>query len=53
MYVMSLVGIGTTIGLVINVLILLQSLADINVAHLPLGFHFSLLATLDDGVANK
>jgi len=57
MYVMSWVGIGTVISLVINVPILLQSLAnslaDINVAHLPLGFHFSLLAALDDGVATS
>ena len=39
----------------IDVLILLwslaNSLADINLDHLPLGFHTSLLAMLDDGVA--
>jgi len=50
---MSWVSIGTTTGLVTNMLILLQSLADVNVDHLPLGFHFSLLATLDDGVATN
>jgi len=53
MYVMSWVGISTTIGLVIDMPILLWSLANINVAHLPLGFHFSLLAALDDGVATS
>jgi len=53
MYVMSWVGIGTAISLVIDMLILLWSLANINVAHLPLGFHFSLLAALDDGVATS
>lgn len=54
MYIMSWVGIAATISLVIDVLILLQSLADslasVNLDHLPLGFHTSLLATLDDGV---
>jgi len=54
---MSQVGISTAISLVINVPILLwslaDSLADINVAHLPLRFHFSLLAVLDDGVATN
>jgi hypothetical protein len=38
----------TAIGLVIDVLVLLQSLANINLNYLPLGFHTSLLATLDD-----
>jgi hypothetical protein len=57
MYVMSWVGIATMIGLVIEVLILVwslaNSLADINLNHLPLGFHPSLLAALDDGVATE
>jgi len=53
MYVMSWVSISTAIGLVIDVPILLWSLANINVDHLPLGFHFSLLATLDDGIATN
>ena len=57
MYVMSWVGIGTTIGLVMDVPILLRSLADslaeVNVNHLPLGFHPSLVAALDDGVATE
>ena len=54
MYVMSWISTTASIGLVINVLILLQSLAnslaDVNLDHLPLGFHSSLLAVLDDGV---
>jgi hypothetical protein len=57
MYVMSWVGIATTIGLVIKVPILVRSLADsladVNLNHLPLGFHPSLLAALDDGVATE
>src|SRR3981189_851934 len=57
MYIMSWVGIATTIGLVIEVLILLRSLADslddVNFDHLPLRFHPSLLAALDDGVATE
>src|SRR3981189_1272039 len=57
MYIMSWVGIATTIGLVIDVPILLRSLADrladVNLDHLPLGFHPSLLAALDDGVATE
>jgi hypothetical protein len=57
MYVMSWVSIATTIGLVIEVPILVwslaDSLADVNLNHLPLGFHPSLLATLDDGVATE
>ena len=55
MYVMYRVGIATAIGLVIEVPILLRSLADslaeVDIRHLPLGFHPSLLAALDDGVA--
>ncbi|KAF8226944.1 hypothetical protein L208DRAFT_1299313, partial [Tricholoma matsutake] len=57
MYVMSWIGISNTIGLIIEVLILpwslADSLADINIEHLPLGFHLSLLAALDDGVATE
>jgi hypothetical protein len=57
MYVMSWVGIATTIGLVIEVPILVRSLADsladVNLDHLPLGFHPSLLAALDDGVGTE
>ena len=57
MYIMSWVGIATTISLVIDVPILLwslaDSLADVNLDHLPLGFHPSLLAALDDGVATE
>ena len=57
MYVMSWIGIGNTIGLMIEVPILLRSLADslanIKIEHLPLGFHPSLLAALDDGVATE
>jgi hypothetical protein len=53
---MSWIGIGTSIGLMIDVLILLwslaDSLADVNLDHLPLGFHPSLLALLDDSVAS-
>jgi hypothetical protein len=53
MYVMSWVSTTATIGLVIDVLILLWSLADslanINLDHLLLGFHTSLLAVLHDG----
>ena len=52
MYVMSWIGIGTSISLMIDVLILLRSLADslanVKLDHLPLGFHPSLLALLDD-----
>jgi hypothetical protein len=55
MYVMSWVSIATMIGLVIEVPILVwslaDSLADVNLNHLPLGFRPSLLAALDDGVA--
>jgi hypothetical protein len=55
MYVMSWISISTSLSLVIDVLILLWSLADslanINIDHLPLRFHPSLLAMLDDGVA--
>ena len=55
MYVMYRVGIATAIGLVIEVPILLRSLADslaeVDIRHLPLRFHPSLLAALDDGVA--
>ena len=54
MYVMYQVGIATAIGLVIEVPILLQSLAnslaEVDIRHLPLGFHPSLSAALDDGV---
>jgi hypothetical protein len=54
---MSWVSIATMIGLVIEVLILVRSLADsladVNLNHLPLGFHPSLLAALDDGVATE
>jgi hypothetical protein len=57
MYVMSWIGIATTISLVIEVPILVWSLADslanVNLNHLPLGFHPSLLAALDDGVATE
>ncbi|KAF8224315.1 hypothetical protein L208DRAFT_1312106 [Tricholoma matsutake] len=57
MYVMSWIGISNTIGLMIAVPILLQSLADspanINIEHLLLRFHPSLLAALDDGVATE
>ncbi|KAF8225766.1 hypothetical protein L208DRAFT_1305072 [Tricholoma matsutake] len=57
MYVMSWISISNTISLMIEVPILLQSLADsladINIEHLPLGFHPSLLAALDDGVATE
>ncbi|KAF8225479.1 hypothetical protein L208DRAFT_1306227, partial [Tricholoma matsutake] len=57
MYVMSWISISNTISLMIEVPILLwslaDSLADINIEHLPLGFHLSLLAALDDGVATK
>ena len=57
MYVMSWISIATAIGLVIEVPILLRSLADsladVNLDHLPLGFHPSLLAALDDGVATE
>jgi hypothetical protein len=56
MYVISWIGIGNSIGLMIDVLILLRSLADsladVNLDHLPLGFHPSLLAFLDDSVAS-
>jgi hypothetical protein len=56
MYVMSWISIGNSIGLMIDVLILLwslaDSLADVNLDHLPLGFHPSLLALLDDSVAS-
>ncbi|KAF8238553.1 hypothetical protein L208DRAFT_1241730 [Tricholoma matsutake] len=56
MYVMFWIGIGTSIGLMIDVPILLwslaDSLADVNYDHLPLGFHPSLSALLDDGVAS-
>src|ERR1700690_1457868 len=55
MYVMYQVGIATAIGLVLEVPILLRSLAysfgQVDIRHLPLGFHPSLLAALDDGVA--
>jgi hypothetical protein len=55
MYVMSWIGISTSLSLVSDMLILLQSLADsladININHLPFGVHPSLLAMLDDGVA--
>ena len=57
MYVMSWVGVANAIGLVIEVPILLRSLADsladINFQDFPLRFHPSLLAALDDGVANE
>jgi hypothetical protein len=53
MYVMSWVGIATTISLVIEVPILVRSLADINLNHLPLGFHPSLLAALNNGVTTE
>ena len=57
MYVMSWFGIGTAIGFVIDVPILLRSLADsladLNLDHLPLGFNSSMLAALDDGVATE
>jgi len=52
---MSQIGFATSIGLVFEVPILLrslaESLAEVNFDHLPLGFHPSLLAVLDDGVA--
>src|ERR1700676_4200795 len=52
---MSQIGFATSIGLVVEVPILLRSLADslaeVDLDHLPLGFHPSLLAVLDDGVA--
>ena len=54
---MSWFGISTVIGFVIDVLILLRSLADsladLNLDHLPLGFNSSMLAALDDGVATE
>src|SRR3981189_599237 len=57
MYIMSWVGMAPTIGFVIEGPILLRSLADsladVNLDHLPLGFHPSLLAALDDGVATE
>jgi hypothetical protein len=57
MYVMSWVGIATMIGLVIEVPILVRSLAnslaDVNLNHLSLRFHPSLLAALNDGVATE
>ena len=53
MYVMSWVGIGTAISFVIDVPILLRSLADsladLNLDHLPHGFNSSMLVALDDG----
>lgn len=56
MYVMSCIGIATSIGLMIELPIILRSLADsladVNLDHLPLGLHPSLLALLDDGVAS-
>src|SRR6202142_2326521 len=49
------VGFATALGLVLEVPILIRSLADsfgkVDIRHFPLGFHPSLLATLDDGVA--
>ena len=57
MYVMSWVSIGTTMSFVIDMPILLQSLADsladLNLDYLSLSFNSSMLATLDDGVATK
>ena len=51
---MSWVGTASAIGLLIEVPILLRSLADsmgsVDLRHLPLGFHPTLLAALDDGV---
>jgi hypothetical protein len=50
---MSQIGFTTSISLVFEVPILLCSLADSlaeeDLDHLPLGFHPSLLAMLDDG----
>ena len=55
MYVMSWIGTTASISLVIDVLILLwslaDSLADVDLDQLPFRFHSSLLAMLDDGVA--
>src|ERR1700690_3205544 len=49
------VGFATALGLVLEVPILIRSLADsfaeVDIRHFPLGFHPSLLAALDDGVA--
>src|SRR6202142_3278058 len=46
---------ATALGLVLEVPILIRSLADsfaeVDIRHFPLGFHPSLLAALDDGVA--
>ena len=54
MYIMSRIGIANSVGLAIEVLILLLLLADsfagINTSFSPLQFHPSLLAALDDGV---
>ena len=54
---MSWFSIGTAIGFVIDVPILLwslaNSLADLNLDHLPLSFNSSMLVALDDGVATK
>ena len=54
---MSQIGFATSIGLVFEVPILLRSLADslaeVNLDHLPLAFHPSLLAVLDDGVTQE
>ena len=56
MYVMSLVGVANVISLAIEVPILLRSLADsladIQLNHLPIGFHPTMLAALDDGLEN-
>src|ERR1700719_2688794 len=49
------VGFATALGLVLEVLILIRSLpgsfGEVDICHFPLGFHPSLLATLNDGVA--
>src|SRR6202142_780143 len=49
------VSFATALGLVLEVPILIRSLADsfgeIDIRPFPLGFHPSLLAALDDGVA--
>lgn len=49
------IGSATALGLVVEVPILIRSLADsfgkVDIGHFPLGFHPSLLAALDDGVA--
>jgi hypothetical protein len=54
---MSQIGLATSIGLVFEVPILLCSLADslaeVNFNHLPLRFHPSLLAMLDNGVTHE